>query len=1155
MRFINNRHNWSSDQFPGVNNPLGDLRHPSESIDYSNRNFDERNAFEVHVFSNSHPEIMHIGEDFLQTSTIPSRSTYRNTTGKSDLDYVKEKLVPVFDDLIKRLKEGEWNYQGQNEEESKTRGVDINNLIVYINILREKYLNNPTEVACEELVWMHDILRNRSPTQLYNHEGEPAGFESQFIIMFANIKDNLRSYVRDTSSADVNSIDTSCTEGIQERLIIDAATISGKLSSDQEIETSMIAMQSYIREYLNRFILENNEVSSVCLNLLTLHMASRIREQRMTPLNDVSHSEQMGSLYDDVFADFQQSLSGYMTALGMPWLCSKFEYKFEHQLKGNLIGRVERLGFFAEYLSGDADYNSDDDLDIATQTLRLSIRDALINRFILQTPPKGCRSWFEFNTKSQEYKDYLLLPPVAGNNWRNFDPEQYREYKVELDEELHLEIIAKKVNTVMQNLRKLDIFSNHQSVFPDVNGIDVVANLQGRYYEREVNPSLSDFKDVNKDMCVWYLDKAVDLYSPTSSTVLSCFDSRDLTERSYEKIIDLINNGGGATLKDLSNDMIIALINKSLEKNDGVVNRIFPNTPLFLLSVFVDHTELALKIIQRQDFSKNNLMERFENIGGVTGFPLLLAVEFGNNELLAAMLNRTCCDKDVLFQSRSDGITALSAAVQEDNNDALQQILNHRCCDRDIIYHSGMGRRSPLNIATERKNAFAVRELLNHRACGIDALLQSDHQGDNSLLTSIIFEQEEIAEIIITSDKCTNDVLQHCNKDGENALMLAITYRLENIVQLILKNPYFEKSLLLQKDSLGLLPLLAATENKQSKIVLMILDNDACDEEVLMQKDSYGYNVLLRAVDNNLNEVALKILKSDACTSRVLLDTDRNHNSILLLAVLNCNYYLVEAILKHNWFDPNLLRIKDLRGYSPLMLAVKLNEAKIVDTILNHFERDHLGVIQQMADVSEAFALARESSFFEVAKLIIDHAAVPSELLLEPNKDGFSLLTSAALSGNIELARLIVETPKCSKEVLMQQDRNGLTPLMFAIHNQAIDIVRLIIHSRAFDTDVLMQKNYGGKSAMDLLHDLNLDEMIEEIQGMGYFASGSNFHKHRPIQSDGLVSHASPTLKRSRSTLEFQHNESSMSGENANSDETNDGADVDGRKDKKGRKS
>ena len=1046
--YIENHHDWKVNNYRGQDNPFKEIRNgsghvPGNGLGYRGVDFNQSDCMEVHHFRGENPEIFRMGRDFLASSKKPSMRRYlRDNPTKREVDYVWTYLIPVLDDLQGRLSNGEWDYKGDNEELRSARVRDIRSVITYIDLLSEEYLDRPTNYACEELVWMHDKLSTM------HQEDSSSVQDSPFIVMFGNIKESLSAYERNASSRDVHRIQTSCSRGIEERLIRDAAAISGNVSNVQIAETSKGAMQSYIREYMNRYILEGNQESGFCMDLLTFFMARHIHLLKMTA-SDLSHKSQITELYEAVDHYFRYALRVYTYSLGMPWLCSEFEHKFEHSLKENMVNKIEASGVFYDYLSREEGYKTDEDLSIAEEGLKLSIQKALINRFALETPPNGYVSWQVFNAQPNSGPiKALLIPPSGYSNWTNINPQEYEDHMAKLEDAYHLKDIADKANRVLFKLEEHRMFPIVKKHYTYIDEIDVLKSLYGQYLEGEINPALQDFKGINHNICKHHLKTAIELYSDSNRTVLSCFDSDDLTTDSYDNVVALIMREDRHIWKDLSDDMIKAMMHKTLIIGGGRLKDMFIGEMLLTLSLSDGYEYLLKALVESPHYSSEFLKDTVDQERGFT--LLQWAIFKGETDIVKAILRSPHCDASVLQYVPPSGRFTLFLAM-DFGLDIFESLISSKHCNTDMLLQTDKLGRSLLYSAIHRGRLDIVRALLKSPAFNESILRQKNLDGDNVLFFDLNYNKAAVLEILLESEYCNSDVLNERSRFGNTLLQEAILQEETNkdrkgIVSLIIRSPGFDSSVLKEMTQAGGgNALFLALDNSCEATLKDLLQTQSCDADLLKHKDSIGYSILHTAILRKNLDAVEAIIFSPGFDSSVLEQEDPNGFNALHLASERSLPAILKALISNTYCSKDILNARSKFKKRTLLYDAILDDRQdIVEAILRS-ENCDASVLQQVAsDGVNLLFIAEKSVRSGLLKAIIRSRHCKADLLSQTDQDGDTILFKAIRSRKNDIITEILSKQCCNAGLLNQLDKGGRNALMLAIDVCNYDAVQIL---------------------------------------------------------------------------------------------------------------
>ena len=278
-------------------------------------------AMAIHNFAHSNPELIERGKAYLQEQ---SGMAYDERKHGTKAEYVENHLIRVLSNLQDRIKNGEWDYVGKDDTAREKRNNEKDRVISYLERLKEEYSSSPKDAAVEEFVMFHKILEKEEHIE---KEGSP------FIILFENIIENLVA----------NGEVASCKPGIMERIIRDAAA---KEKSEKEtvrvVETGFNAMQAYHLEYLNRFCMGDGRPAKLLRDIATYHIANRLVNQ------DNPEGETIDAAYKRIKGDVKTSLARYTKAMGMPEVCSQFDYVTAKKLDSKIPTTLSDAGGFYE---------------------------------------------------------------------------------------------------------------------------------------------------------------------------------------------------------------------------------------------------------------------------------------------------------------------------------------------------------------------------------------------------------------------------------------------------------------------------------------------------------------------------------------------------------------------------------------------------------------------------------------------------------------------------------------------------------------------------------------------------------------------------------------------------------------------------------------
>jgi len=153
-------------------------------------------AMAIHNFSNENPDKMQQGRAFLNKSDKSYAKIYGNDERDEEIkkeDYLQKYLKPVFDDLLERIDNGEWDYTGETiddltvKEANKRKREDQKTQVKYlISVLKEgdiAYGKNDSGV--EEIVQFHDLLVKEAERE--EQEEKELNSGSPFVILFENL--------------------------------------------------------------------------------------------------------------------------------------------------------------------------------------------------------------------------------------------------------------------------------------------------------------------------------------------------------------------------------------------------------------------------------------------------------------------------------------------------------------------------------------------------------------------------------------------------------------------------------------------------------------------------------------------------------------------------------------------------------------------------------------------------------------------------------------------------------------------------------------------------------------------------------------------------------------------------------------------------------
>ena len=753
-------------------------------------------AMTIHNFAHSNAQLLQEGSRYLRTS----EQAYDESKHHSKAQYVSDHLTPALEDLKERINGGEWDYKGDDQDETAKREEDKRKVLSLLDKLIQDYTQSPGDAASEELVMFHHILA-------HEESGERMG--SPFVILYENLLENYDAYDGDA---------VSCKPGIQERIRRDAGVKSITLQRTERdvTEPGYDAMKSYHLSYLNRFCQADGNASVLLKNLVAYHIAKRFNDI------DNPHDESVESAYDNISQSVKESLVAYAKGMGLPKICGMFDVATAQQLRSSIIeSLVGYGGFFCDRAEeiDDGTYDAKSDVDLAKKELIHSLQVECV-RYSLKRNLPDVRSWYEVADSGE------LQAQVLGN-------------------EAYIAIVLEQANQRLSATRHALGYECR-----DIGKELVISEIKDRFSEQGFGPI--GLRDIDHDACKRYMNAA--LAGNDHTYILSCYDSRHLSDEAYEPLKAQFL--AGEDINSFSNELISVMIVKSLAKRDGAID-------IFVRTFELDVITFVSKYIAKAPTSVINefLDQVFRSEETINQFlvatdrdnrnALMLAARKGQTEVVQAILARV--PEEVLTQVDSYGRNALMLAVRGAQTEVVQAILAR--VPEEVLMQVDRDNRNALMLAVEKRQTEVVQAILAREDLPKKVFMQVDYHRRNALIWAIMWGHTEVAKAILARDDLPEQVYTQVDCDDRNALMLAVIEGQTEVALAIFARGDLPEQVFTQVDYRGRNALMLAADVGCTEVALAILAREGLPREVFMQVDKNGYNALKLATKNHHQDI------------------------------------------------------------------------------------------------------------------------------------------------------------------------------------------------------------------------------------------------------------------------------------------------------------
>lgn len=407
---------------------------------------------------------------------------------------------------------------------------------------------------------------------------------------------------------------------------------------------------------------------------------------------------------------------------------------------------------------------------------------------------------------------------------------------------------------------------------------------------------------------------------------------------------------------------------------------------------------------------------------------LMLSSEWGDNELVAYLINHPFMTYEGINLENQEGESAFTLACKEENLETLSLLLSTGSLNlRRLNFQNGKDRPF-LHDLVERSCLKSLAFLLQKDAFNFDAV---NLERESLLFLACKREDYELIDLLLIHHN-KMDVNQ-CNLLGETPLHYACKKGLDQIILKLLACPSTNLNALDKKRQT---PLFLACQYAREEVIELMLENDSV---VIEKENIQGVSPLKMAVWKEVAESFVKIkpeleekMDKEKEQSEQFFSpreelcwlVKRNTHLKIFQDIYLENYRELDKLLKQP-LDANILNAVDSFGNSVLSYLIMYEKAELISTMMNHsnFMPNLLKVGN--CDGKNPFYLACETGNKEVIDSLIFSGMLDKECVNQLSKSGETPLTMLCKKRDEEAIEAILQFPELDTK---QANELGETP-------------------------------------------------------------------------------------------------------------------------------